>query len=150
MSPLKCSQPYFQNKVSVSFENSSLERWKCKISVKTVKPFGCTKQFCILQLPISYCVSLIMISITRHVFIDIIPNGTLFSWKICHGFWDENELFFCDTKISKSLKSRKNRTWLLLNGCSFLKVALHVHIWNQKVELLLDINSQNNNNKIKT
>ena len=33
-----------------------------KISDETVKPFGCTKQICILQLPISYCVSLVMVT----------------------------------------------------------------------------------------
>ena len=36
-----------------------------------VKSFGCTKQFCILQLPKRYCVSLIMVTITRHMFINI-------------------------------------------------------------------------------
>ena len=36
-----------------------------------VKSFGCTKQFLILQLPIPCCISLIMVTITRHVFIDI-------------------------------------------------------------------------------
>ena len=30
---------------------------KFQISAETVKSFGCTKQFCILQLPIPYCVS---------------------------------------------------------------------------------------------
>ena len=38
-----------------------------KISVETVMPFRCPKQFCILQLPISYCVSLIMVTSTRHI-----------------------------------------------------------------------------------
>ena len=41
---------------SVSFEESSLQRCKSKISVETVKPFGCMKEFSILQLPISYTV----------------------------------------------------------------------------------------------
>ena len=34
-------------------------------------PFGSTEQFCILQLPISYCVSLIMVTVTEHVFINM-------------------------------------------------------------------------------
>ena len=29
------------------------------------------KQICILQMPISYCVSFIMVTITRHIFINI-------------------------------------------------------------------------------
>ena len=43
---------------SVSFEESpnKLQRCQFKVSVETAKPFRCTKQFCILQLPIiPYC-----------------------------------------------------------------------------------------------
>ena len=43
---------FFNIKFSVSFEESSLQKCVFKISVETVRPFGCTKQFCILQLPI--------------------------------------------------------------------------------------------------
>ena len=60
---------FFKMLFPVSSEESSLQRCKFQISVETVKPFGCTKQFCILQLQISYCVDLIMVTITRHVFI---------------------------------------------------------------------------------
>ncbi len=42
-----------------------------QISVKLVKRFGCKKRLCILQLPIPYCVSLIMVTITSHIFINI-------------------------------------------------------------------------------
>ena len=45
---------FFKIKFSVSFEESSLQRCKFKISGKMVNWFGCTKQVCILQLPISY------------------------------------------------------------------------------------------------
>ena len=55
---------------SISFDETSLQRCKYKILVKTVKPFGRTKQFCILHLPLSYHVSLIMVTITRHIFIN--------------------------------------------------------------------------------
>ena len=41
-----------------------------EISTEMVKPFGCMKQFCMLQFSMSYCVSLFMITVTRHVFID--------------------------------------------------------------------------------
>ena len=36
-------------------EESTLQRCQFQISVESVKPFAFTKQFCILQLPISYC-----------------------------------------------------------------------------------------------
>ena len=53
---------------SVSFDGSSHQRYKFKISVEWIKPFGCWKVFCILQLPICYRVSLIIITTTRHIF----------------------------------------------------------------------------------
>ncbi len=42
-----------------------------QISVKSVKQFGYVKRLCILQLPIPYCVSLITVTITSHIFINI-------------------------------------------------------------------------------
>ena len=45
------------------------QRCKFWFSFETVKPFGCTKQFCILQLPIPYWVGLTMVTVTSHVFI---------------------------------------------------------------------------------
>ena len=40
-----------------------------------IKLFGCAKQVCVLQLSISYCVSLIyMVTITRYVFINIVQT----------------------------------------------------------------------------
>ena len=62
---LKGNESIFQNLVFfVSFEESSVQRCKFQISVETGKPFGCTKQFCILQLSISYIISLIMVANT--------------------------------------------------------------------------------------
>ena len=70
----KVHGPIFQNLFfSLSFEESSLQKYKFQISVETVQPFGCTKQFCRLQLPISYCASLNMITIIRHIFIRDAP-----------------------------------------------------------------------------
>ena len=54
-----------------SFEESSLQRCESEFSVELVNSFGCTKQICIFQLPISYCVSFIMVTITRHIFTGI-------------------------------------------------------------------------------
>ena len=59
---------------------------KKKKIVKTVKQFGCTKQFCILQLPVSYCVSLIMITITRHIFINIFQMELFSAVKFAMGY----------------------------------------------------------------
>ncbi len=42
-----------------------------QISFKSVNPFGHKKRLCILQLPVPYCVSLIMVTITSHIFINI-------------------------------------------------------------------------------
>ena len=73
---LKGARSYFSKfRFSVSFKESSLQRCKFEISVEMVKPFRYTKQICILQLPIiSYCISLIMVTITRHVFINILQT----------------------------------------------------------------------------
>ncbi len=40
-----------------------------QISFESGKPFGHKKRLRILQLPIPYCVSLIMVTITSHIFI---------------------------------------------------------------------------------
>ncbi len=42
-----------------------------QISVKSVKPFEYKKRLGILQLPIPYCVSFIMVTVTSHIFINI-------------------------------------------------------------------------------
>ncbi len=42
-----------------------------QISLKSLRPFGHKKRLRILQLPIPYCVSLIMVTITSHIFINI-------------------------------------------------------------------------------
>ena len=79
----------FQNLAS---EESSLQRCKFKVSVETVKPFGCMEQFCTLQLPISYCVSLIMVTITRHVFFNIFQTEHFLAVEFSMGYmktiWD--------------------------------------------------------------
>ena len=79
---LKVHTPIFQKLwFSVSFEESSLQRCKSKISVETVKPFGCMKEFSILQLPISYFVSIFMVTKTRHIFINIFHREHLSALK---------------------------------------------------------------------
>ena len=68
-----------------------------------IKPFGFTKQFCIFQLPISYCVSLIMVKITRQVFTNIFKTEHFAVVKFAIGY--EKNMSY--TKISKSLKKKK-------------------------------------------
>ena len=83
---LKVHGPIFQNSVSVSLEELSLQSCKFKIWVETVKLFDCTKQVCVLQLPISYCVTLIMVTITRHVFINIFQTECISAVKFDTGY----------------------------------------------------------------
>ena len=51
-----------------------------------VKLFGCTKQFCILQLPIFYIISLIMVTITKHIFINIFQTEHFSGVRFAMGF----------------------------------------------------------------
>ena len=77
--------------------------------IKTVKPFGCTMQFCHFQLPICWTcyASLIMVIITRHV--SSISSKQNF--KVQHGLWEKYELS-CDTKmIPKSPQVWKKKSW---------------------------------------
>ena len=76
---------------------------KFKISVETVKPFGCSKQVCILQLPIPYCVSIIMVTLTRHVFINIFQMEHIYAVKFAMGY-EKNMSFFVIPKSPKVFK----------------------------------------------
>ena len=58
------------------------------------------EQFCILQLPISYCVSLIMVTITRHIFIDIFQTEHFSAVKFAMGY-EKNISFLVIAKIFK-------------------------------------------------
>ena len=80
-----------------------------QIWVKKVKPFWCTKQFCDLQLPVSYCVSLIMVTITRSVFIDIFQMEHISAVKFDKGYGENISILM----MPKSLKVRRDRTGLL-------------------------------------
>ena len=59
----------FKNSVFLLNLKAILQRFE--ISVEMVKLFEFIKQFCILHMSISYCVSLIMVTITRYVFNNI-------------------------------------------------------------------------------
>ena len=73
---------------------------------------------CMLQLPISYCVSLVMITITRYIFINILQMECFSAVK----FATSNEKNFelsCDTKISESLKKKKKKKRIKIMGRGF-------------------------------
>ena len=62
--PLKVPGPISQNEDFYSNDASSPKKSWFQISVKSVKRFGYKKILCIVQLPILYCLSLIMVTIT--------------------------------------------------------------------------------------
>ena len=82
---LKVPILFFKIEFSFVCWKSLLIRSKSKISVESVKPFGCTKQLCKLQLPILYCASLVMVTITDHIFTDISPREYLLAVKFLVG-----------------------------------------------------------------
>ncbi len=68
---LKMPGPISQNGIFYSNDASSPKISWFQISFKSVEPFGHKKRLRISQLPIPYCVSLIMVTITSHIFINI-------------------------------------------------------------------------------
>ncbi len=96
--------PISENENFYSNDASSPKISQFQISFKSVKPFGHKKILSILQLPILYCVSLIMVTITSHIFINIIKTVHFSAVKFTRGNEKKNELS-SDTKISES--SRK-------------------------------------------
>ncbi len=95
-----------------------------QIPFKSVKLFGHKKRLCILQLPIPYCVSLIMVTITSHIFINIFQTVHFSAVKFDRGN-EKNMSFFLIPKSPKvSEKSEaigpgtfKFNKWML---CNFL------------------------------
>ena len=74
-----------------------------------LKRSGCLDvQFCILQLPISYCVSLIIVTITRHVFINIFQTEHFLAVKFSVGY-DKNMSFLVITESPKVWKKKLKR-----------------------------------------
>ena len=80
---LEVRGPIFKIPFSGLYNETSLQRHTFKISVEKVKSFGRTKQFCILYLAISYCVSLILAKIIRYIFQT--DHIHVFSCEICPG-----------------------------------------------------------------
>ena len=79
------------------------------------------KQFCILQLPVSYGVGSVMITITRHVFINIFQMEYFSAVK--HAMDYEKNMSFL--VIAKSLKSLKKVEKI---GLGFFKLNVNYNI----------------------
>ncbi len=97
---LKMPGPISQNGNFYSNNASSPKISWFQISFKSVKPFGHKKRLRILQLPIPYCVSLIMVTITSHIFINIFQPVHFSAVKFTRG--NEKNMNF--VLIPKSLK----------------------------------------------
>ena len=63
-------------------------------------------QFCLLQFPIPYCVSL-MVIITRHVFINIFQTEHTSAVKFDIGLYEKNVSFFLISKSQKVFTNQK-------------------------------------------
>ncbi len=82
---LKMPGPISQNGNFYSNDAPSPKISWVQISLKSVKPFGHKKRLRILQLPIPYCVSLIMVTITSHILINIFQTVHISSVKFTRG-----------------------------------------------------------------
>ena len=94
---------------SVSFKESLLQRSKFKNSVETVNPFVITMHFCILQLPISYCVSLTMVTITSYGFINIVQTEHFSAVLKFDMSYKKRVSFLVITKSPKAEKKKKKK-----------------------------------------
>ena len=90
-----------QNLVSKNDASSPKNSW-FQISFKSVKPFLFRNRLCILQFPIPYCVSLIMVTITSHIFINTFKMVCFPAVKFTRG--NEKNISFLLIPISESLK----------------------------------------------
>ncbi len=77
--------PISQNENFYSNDASSPKISWFQISFKSVQPFGHKKTLSILQWPIPYCVSLIMVTITSHIFVNIFRTVHFSAVKFTRG-----------------------------------------------------------------
>ncbi len=98
--------PISQNEDIYSNDASSTKKSWFQISVKAVKLFGNKKRLHILQLPIPYCVSLIMVTITSsHIFINIFQTVHFSAVKFTVGNEKNIWAFFWYQNLRKFLKN---------------------------------------------
>ena len=104
---LKLPGPIFQNGDFYSNDASSPKKSWFQISVKSVNPSGYKKRLGILQLPIPYCVSIIMDTITSHIFIEIFQTVHFSAVKFIRGN-EKNMIFLLIPKSKKVWKKMKH------------------------------------------
>ena len=112
-------------------DRSSHQRSWFQISVKSVKPFGCTKRLRISRLPISCYVSLIMVIITSHIFTNIFQTERFQAVKFTRDY-EKIISFLLVPKSQLSLKTKtKKKTSEKLDQASLkdeLKISILVLI----------------------
>ncbi len=104
---LKVPGPISQNGDTYSNDASSPKKSWFQIPFQSVKPFGCKKRLCILQLPIPYCISLIMVTITSHIFINIFQTVHFSAVKFTTGVMRKIWAFFWYQNLQKFEKNLK-------------------------------------------
>ena len=78
---LKVHGPIFKIKFSVSLKNHHSKDVNSKFQLKRNYRLDLGKQFCLLQLPIPYCVQAIMVTTTGHVFINFFQTKQFLAVK---------------------------------------------------------------------
>ncbi len=121
--------PISQNENSYSNDASSPKISWFQISFKLVKPFEHKKRLRILQLPIPYCVSLIMVTITSHIFINIFQTVHFSTAKFTTGN-KKNISFLLIPKSPKLCKKSEAIGPGTLNNF-FFSLLTEMCKWNQ-------------------
>ena len=137
---LKMPGPISQNGNFYSNDASSPKISWFQISFKSVKPFGHKKRLRILQLPIPYCVSLIMVTITSHIFINIFQTVHFSAVKFTRGN-EKNMSFLLIPKSQKVWKkSEASGPGSFKGGMpsskSFVKFGIYGKLRSPRIQLL--------------
>ncbi len=124
---LKMPGPISQNENFYSNDGSLPEISWLQISFKSVIPFGHKKRLRILQLPIPYCVSLIMVTITSHIFTNIFQMVYFSAVKFTRG----NEKNMSFLLIPKSQKVWKKSEAIRPGTFKYWRCQ---NMWNLKID----------------
>ena len=104
---LKVHGPFFKNLLFVSSEESSLQRWKIWNFCWNCQAIWMHKAILYTAVAyILYCVSLIMVTITRHIFINIFQTKHSSAVKVAMGY-EKNIHFLVIAKSPKAWKKLK-------------------------------------------
>ena len=109
---LKGARSYFSKFSSLFYlKNHHSKDVNFKFQLKRSSRLDIRSNFFILQLPISYCVSLIMVTITRQVFTNIFQMEHFSAVKFAMDY-EKNMSSLVIPKISKSLKKKVEKIGL--------------------------------------